>query len=636
MCGINGIFIKAGSANYGSEIRRMNKILRHRGPDDEGVYQDQDIVLGHRRLSIIDLSKNATQPMSNEDKTVWIVFNGEIYNFPSLRQDLIRKGHVFHSRSDTEVLIHGYEEWKTHVFNKLDGMFAFGLWDKKERRLFLVRDGCGIKPLFYFFDGQKLIFSSEIKGILASGLVERTIHPQALSNYLSLFYVPNPETIVENIKQVVPGSYILFSKDDAPQYTKFWDIKDIITNKINIMAEEQIYEQFREEAAIAVKNTLIADVPISLLFSAGLDSSIILRELKNLGRSDIETVTIGFQEESFDESKLAKQFANALDFQNTSFTMLEADVPGMLEKMIYYLDALNANPCIFTDYFSFEKAARKGKVTLTGTGNDEMLAGYFTYIADQYRYYYGILPQFIRKIGASFARYLPVSEKKYSFDYLAQKFTEGSLFQREKSHYWWRTIFSDREKQTLFSDDFSHDHPINLDSFCTHKRYYDAVKERISFEEQSLYTDFYLFLIDNANIKVDQLSMAFSVESRPPFLTKRFVEFAFSLPYTFKLRGRQTKYCLRKAYQNILPDYIVQRKKQGSIAPLSFLFKHEMNSLVGDYLLSDSLSEVFNLNYIEYLLNRQRQGVQNNQYKLFVLLVFAIWKKHFIDSHSLV
>ncbi|MCP4373425.1 MAG: asparagine synthase (glutamine-hydrolyzing) [Deltaproteobacteria bacterium] len=631
MCGINGIFIKDQASKYLSELQRMNKVLRHRGPDDEGIYQDQDILLGHRRLSIIDLSKNATQPMSNEDQTVWIVFNGEIYNFQSLRHGLLNKGHIFHSRSDTEVLIHGYEEWGTSLLSKLDGMFAFGLWDKKQRTLLLGRDGCGIKPLFYFFDGHKLIFSSEIKGVLATGLIERKIHLQSLSNYLSLFYVPNPDTIIDNIKQVVPGSYILFSRDNAPQYAKFWDVKDIAENKIWVTSEEQIYEQVREEASLAVKNALIADVPISLLFSAGLDSSIILRELKDLGKFDIDTVTIGFTEKSFDESKLAKRLAAELGFQNTVYIMQESNVPHMLENMIYHLDALNANPCIFTDYFSFEKAAEKGKVTMTGTGNDEMLAGYSTYIADEYCRYYGLLPFFVRKAGAILARYLPVSEKKYSFDYLAQKFTEGSLFHKEKSHYWWRTIFSDEEKQALFNDDFLQDNAIILDSFCTHKTYYDRVKDILSFHEQSLYTDFYLFLIDNANMKVDQLSMAFSVESRPPFLTKRFVEFAFSLPYTFKLHGKQTKYCLRRAYNNILPDYIVKRKKQGSIAPLGFLFRKEMKSFLWDSLLSDSLSEFFDLEYIEYLLSKQIKGLQNNSYKLFALLVFAIWKKHFID-----
>lgn len=636
MCGINGIFIKDQASKYIAEIHRMNEVLRHRGPDDEGVYQDQDILLGHRRLSIIDLSKNATQPMSNEDKTIWIVFNGEIYNFQSLRQELLNRGHLFHSRADTEVLIHGYEEWGTGLFNKLDGMFAFGLWDKKEKRLLLVRDGCGIKPLFYFFDGRRLIFSSEIKGILATNLVERKIHPQSLSNYLSLFYVPNPDTIIENIRQVPPGSFIAFSIDAEPTGIKFWDLNTVDRSKQAFTSETQLYHQLREEASIAIKSALVSDVPISLLLSSGLDSSIILNELKHLGHSDIETITVGFQEDSYDESKVARRFAHDSGFKNTSFFMDELEVARLLEQIVYHLDMLNGNPCIFAEYFCYERAARRAKVTLLGSGNDELFAGYSTYLADRFRAYYGMFPLFIRKWGAFLAQYLPVSEKQYSFDYVAQKFTEGSLFQKAKSHYWWRTIFSDSEKQALFKDDFLQDHSIMIDSFYTHKKYYAQTQDMFSFEEQSLYTDFYLFLIDNANMKGDQLSMAFSLESRPPFLTKRFVEFAFSVPYQFKLQGRTTKYCLRKGYAQILPEYILQRKKQGLISPLGFLFKKEkMKAFLYDYLLSASLSEFFNSDYINYLLNRQIQGIQNNSYKLFVLLVFAIWKKHFIDSDSI-
>ncbi len=632
MCGINGIFSKNHAGDYYPNVQRMNNAIRHRGPDDEGIYQDRDIVLGHRRLSIIDLSKHASQPMTNKRQTLWVVFNGEIYNFPDLRQQLESKGHTFFSRSDTEILLHGYEEWGEQLFNKLEGMFAFGLWDKEARRLFLVRDGCGIKPIFYVFDDQKLVFSSEIKGLLASNLVERSINPQSLSNYLSLFYVPHPETILEHVKQVPPGSFLIFSVDSPPKTHTFWDIKQSIMEPASVRSEDQLYEQLREEVSLTVKNAIISDVPISLLLSSGIDSSILLCELKQLGHPEIETVTVGFKEASYDESHIAQQYADESGFINTSFVMDEVEIARLLEKIIYHQDSLNGNPCIFAEYFCYQQAAQKGKVTLLGSGNDELFAGYSTYLADEFRAYYALLPHFLKQFCVTLAHYLPVREKLYSLDYVAQKFTEGSLFHRAKSHYWWRTIFSDSEKRALLKPDFLQKQEVLLDSFYTHERHYHEVQNMVSFEEQSLYTDFYLFLIDNANLKMDQLSMAFSLEARPPFLTKRFVEFAFSLPYHYKRRGRTTKYCLRKSYQHILPKYILQRKKRGLVSPLYFLFKNEFKTFFCDYVFSTSLAECFHLDYIEELLNRHLQTRQNNSYKLFALLVFAIWKKHFIDS----
>ncbi len=632
MCGINGIFIKDRAFDYRTNVQRMNEVIRHRGPDGEGFYQDQHIVLGHRRLAIIDLSDRAAQPMSNETQTVWVVFNGEIYNFQDLRRQLESKGHTFLSQSDTETLVHGYEEWGEQLFLKLEGMFAIGLWDTRAKRLLLGRDGCGIKPLFYCWNGRELVFSSEIKGILASGLVKRTLHPQSLSHYLSLFYVPNPETIIQGVKQVAPGSYVSISVGSSLSVTTFWDLKDAMAHPAHITSETQLYEQLREEISLTVKNALISDVPISLLLSSGIDSSILLHELKQLHHADIETVTIGFTEDSYDERHIAQRYARESGFENTSFLMDELHVANSLERIVYHLDTLNGNPCMFAEYFCYEKAAQKGKVTLLGSGNDELFAGYPTYLADRFRRVYGLLPGAIKRAGVRVAHALPARERLYAFDYVAQKFTEGSLFPRAKSHYWWRTIFSDDEKRALFKPDFLSGHPLSLDAFPTHDRYYSRVQDMLSFENQSLYTDFYLFLIDNANTKIDQLSMAFSLEARPPFLTKRFVEFVASIPYRYKLRGKHTKYCLRKSYQNILPAYILRKKKQGLVSPLNFLFSETFKPFFCDYVCSQSLEEFFNRHYIETLLQRHVQGQQNNSYKLFALLVFAIWKKHFLDT----
>ncbi|MBF0518511.1 MAG: asparagine synthase (glutamine-hydrolyzing) [Nitrospirae bacterium] len=637
MCAINGILTTQPAKRYASEIRLMNHILRHRGPDGEGVYEDNNVLLGHRRLSIIDLTEKASQPMSNAGKTLWIVFNGEIYNYKHLRTELVSRGYCFTSNSDTEVVLFGYEQWGTEVFKKLDGFFAVAIWDKTKKQLVLARDGFGIKPLFYYCDKKFLIFSSEMKALLITGLIERKVNRQSLSNYLSLFYVPSPETIVEGIRQLPPGSYIVFNKDlNTAGPRKFWDIADAINSTASAAsATHRIYEQLRQEISDAVNSSLVSDVPVSLLLSSGMDSSIILTELKARKRFDVRTITIGFNEASYDERVLVKRLTTDMGFQNDSFVLPYADVPEIMQKMMYHLDCLNADPCVLAEYFYFKKTAENFKVTLAGSGNDELFAGYSTYYANTLRGRFDLVPMLVRKLMFRLSQYLPVSEKQYSFDYLAQKFTEGCLFEKEKSHYVWRSIFREGEKKQLLRDHVFNGRTIELDSYAdTYGRYFDKTKNLMSFQQQTLYSDFYLFLIDNVNMQVDQLSMAFSVEVRPPFLAKRLAELAFMIPYELKLKGKQTKFCLRKAYENALPPYITKRKKHGLLSPLSFLFNKGRKQYMYDNLLTQQMAEYFNLPYINTLINSHLNREQNNSYKLFALLCFSYWNDIFIDKNT--
>ena len=490
----------------------------------------------------------------------------------------------------------------------------------------------GVKPLFYFYDGKILVWSSELKGLLASGLVEKNIDMQSLSNFLSLSYIPNPQSILKNVYQVPPGTSLAFSGNGSPETRKYWGLENISSRNLSELKSEQFNERFREEVSLAVKGSLVSDVPVSLLLSSGLDSSIILEELKETKRQDVETITLGFEDSSYDERGVAGRFAQERGFVNHSYLMKESEIPPVIEKVIYHLDALNANPCILAEYLNFKKASEKFSVTLMGTGCDEILAGYSTYKANALRKTYGYIPLPVRKLFHSMSKWLPVSHDKYSFDYLAYKFTQGSLFPKEKSHYWWRTMFSEGEKQLLLNQDIIRKNDINLDAFYIYENHYKKVRDRMSFEDQTLYTDFNVFLVDNGNIEVDQLSMAFGLEARPPFLTKRFVEFAFSIPFNLKLKNGETKYCMRQAYRNILPKYIVSRKKEGFLSPLDFLFKKDLDNFVGGYLLSKEMAEFFNVSYIETLLKNQRQKVENNSYKLFTLLCFAIWHKLFMKN----
>ena len=552
MCGISGILSAGNGLNLRSRVEKMNSVLRHRGPDGEGLFADEDIALGHRRLAIIDLTSSARQPMSDDSEHAWVVFNGEIYNYSYLRKALETKGYVFRSESDTEVIVHGYLEWGEGVFTKLEGMFAIGLWDAQERLLYLARDGCGIKPLFYSCGPKGVVFSSEIKGILASGLLEPEVNLQSLSDYLSLFYVPAPDTIVKDVRQLEPGSFLRIGLDGDFRIQKFWDLADAGEQVFRDPGE--LHDLIQQEASTAVRNALVADVPVSLLLSSGLDSSVILSELERCGRSDVETLTIGFEEESYDEGAVAGELAEDFGFSNRQVLMDRSDISGVMSKLVYHLDMLNANPCVLAEYFYFKEVARTHKVTLMGSGNDELFAGYPTYFADAMRKPLDMVPVAIRRWMATQCRRLPASDRKYAFEYLAKKFTSGCVYNREKSHYWWRTIFEDMEKDSVLNDSLVGRTQLNLDAFAHYDRVINRVHERLSFENQMLYADFNLFLIDNANCEVDQISMAFSLEARPPFLSKRFASFAFGIPYSEKLRNRKTKHCLRQAYKNRLPQ----------------------------------------------------------------------------------
>ncbi|MBF0465647.1 MAG: asparagine synthase (glutamine-hydrolyzing) [Nitrospirae bacterium] len=629
MCGICGV-VSFDRACRNETLDQMTDILSHRGPDGRGTYTDDYAGLGHRRLSILDLSDAGRQPMCSESGKLWIVFNGEIYNFKQLRSILEAKGYRFKSNSDTEVVLNGYEYWGTEVFSKLDGFFALALWDKKQKKLVLARDCCGVKPLFLSCNSKFIVFSSELKGILASGLISKQRDYQSLSNYLSMFYVPGPNTILKDVKQVAAGTYMVFEPGREAIAVSYWSI--INAKNLTLPKQpEQIYELIRDAAAKAVDSSLVADVPVSLLLSSGLDSSIMLSELKRLGRDDIETITVGFKETSYDESKIANRFATEMGFKHTSVIMPYGEAAEVLQHIIYYLDALNANPCIIPEYLYFKETSQRYKVTLMGSGNDELFAGYNTYIADNYRKYFGMLPYTIRKMIAAATRYIPVSDEKYSFDYLAQKFAAGSLYHKKKSHYFWRTIFSDEEKELLLRKDLVADSGLNTDSYDdTYGKLFDVAG--LSFQEQALYADFHMFLIDNANMEVDQLSMALSLEARPPFLTKNFVELAFAIPYSLKLKGHKTKYCLREAYKGILPQYLLDRKKHGLVSPLNFLFNKSMTKYLDGYLLSDTMAEYFDLKFIKKLMENHLERKQNNSYKLFTLLCFSLWHQIFIDG----
>jgi len=564
--------------------------------------------------------------MSIGDGALSIVFNGEIYNFRSLKRELEGYGHVFRSNSDTEVILYAYRQWGDAAWAKLDGFFALAMWDRATRTLTLVRDPFGIKPLFYAAQGTRVIFGSEIKALLASGRVALDVNLQSLSHYFTYFYTPGPEAIVSGVRQVGPGEAIAFTAGGHRAW-KYWTLTP--DDSLERASEDDVAEALRAECRIAVRDSLESDVPVGLLLSGGMDSNIILYELQKIGYPDIRAVTVGFREKSYDEAEdVAANLADAGLQGHTTFVE-DHDAAQIFDRMIYHVDSLNANVANLAEWYIFRAAASQLKVALAGMGNDEMFAGYSTYLADEVRPYYRAIPGPLRAMLRSGARHLPPSHRKYGYDFLARKFTEGAEFDAVKSHFWWRTVFSPDDKGQLFRPDALRS--IDPDAFPVYAAHHQSLAGG-GEKERLLYADMQMFCIDNANVLMDGLSMAFSVEVRPPFLSKRFVEFAYRIPYRMKIRGTQTKHILRKAYDGLLPDRVTKTRKTGLVVPLSQLLRQQLRGLAEESFAAAGKHPYLDAGYCRRLLSEHLSGRRDHSLPIYVLLNYFRWYDRFIEQ----
>jgi asparagine synthase (glutamine-hydrolysing) len=567
--------------------------------------------------------------MATADGTLWLVFNGEIYNFRALKHQLEQRGHVFRSQSDTEVLLYGYREWGDTLWEKLDGFFALALWDRGARQLHLVRDPFGVKPLWYAAHEGRVVFGSEIKALLASGLVAGEVDLQSLAHYLTFFYTPGPQAIIRGVRQVGPGEVLTFAVG-GQRARKFWQLCP--DPRVASLSEEDICDALREECRVAVRDALESDVPVGLLLSGGMDSNIILHELQALGYPDIRAVTVGFREKSYDEGPLVERSLAAAGVRGRITYVEDHDAAAIFDRMVYHVDSLNANVANLAEFHIFRVAAVDLKVALAGMGNDELFAGYSTYLADRLRPYYRLMPRPLRGLLRWGARQIPPSERKYGLDFLARKFTEGAEFDALKSHFWWRTVFTPAEKGELFSPEIAR--ALQLDSYPLYQQHY-AASSAASDEDRMLYGDMQMFLIDNANVLMDGLSMAFSVEVRPPFLSKRFAEFAAAIPYHLKVRGLTTKHVLRRAYQRHLPPHVTQARKTGLVSPLSQLLKNQLRSMTQDTFADAAKHSYLDAGRAQHLLAEHLAGTRDHSLQLYVLLNYFRWHEQFIASAHL-
>lgn len=635
MCGIYG-YVTSGETVDAGILQAMGDCLKHRGPDDSGEVVRNvgrfSVGLGHKRLSIIDLSIGGRQPIANEDETIWITFNGEIYNFKELRDELKKNGHRFKSRTDTEVIVHLYEELGTACLNRLNGMFAFALWDERKKTLFLARDRMGKKPLHYCLRKNQLIFASEIKALLRHPAVDRRLSFKSLDKYLSYEYIPAPESIFSSVKKLEPGHYLLYRNDEAVS-AQYWDIP-LEDYPIADSTEAQYTEELRELLDQAVRRRLVADVPVGLFVSGGLDSGLVAA-LASRARGQLECFSVGFDERSFDESRYAVEVAQSLGLKHHLRTFHDHDMLRMVEKLPEIIDEPLADPSIVPLYLLAEFASQNTKVVLSGDGGDEIFAGYQTFQAHKLVTYYDVLPRFTKAALHAMVSRLPVSHGYLSPDFKLKQFLKGVGVSSEVRFFLWRGAFTNSDKVNLLHPDLR----AELHGHNTYDDIYRYVKESgLTKElERILYLSMKLYLQDNNLVTVDRASMANGLEVRSPLLDKEVVEFVCRLPMEYKLNGFKTKYLLKKAAEGLLPRRIIYRQKKGFGIPLAKWLTGQLKGFMLDYLGQERIERqgIFNYPYVKQLIDEQLARKKDNREPLWTLLIFQAWYEKYISGRSL-
>ena len=636
MCGIIG-FLTSRAQNipdYGV-LMGMRESLFHRGPDDKGEYirpldeRAPFVFLGHRRLSIIDLS-GGHQPLSNEDGTVWVVFNGEIYNFRELREELKGKGHQFCTLSDTEVIAHAYEEYKENCFRYFNGMFAIGIWDEKGNRLVLARDRLGKKPLYYSDINETFLFASELKAILLYPAFPRKVDPLSLMKYLFYEFIPCPHTIFKDAKKIPAASYLIWDKKGI-EVRPYWSLFDPQKGE-NILSEAEAELRMMELLKESVKRRLISDVPLGVFLSGGIDSSAITALAQSEVPGKVKTFSIGFEDPSFDESKYAILASKYIGTEHHEQTMTPADLLNIVPGLPDILDEPIADASILPTYLLSKFTRKYVTVALGGDGGDELFAGYPTYLAHRFAQRYGQILRFLHPVNTFLAGLLPVSDDNISFDFKVKKFLSGIPYSDSIRNSVWLGSFPFSENEKILSQEihsqFNRDQLIEEISLYE-KEYPD--EDRIT---QLQYLDVKLYLQESILVKVDRASMASSLEVRAPFLDYELVEFAMGLPLKLKLKGFTSKYILKKAMKNWLPDEVINRPKKGFGVPIAKWVKGPLKELFGDLLSSDRIRREGFLNpeYVTILLQDHLLNKKDNRKQLWTLLVWELWLNRYHPS----
>ena len=631
MCGIAGIIRWDQRPVLEHEIRAMCGAMVHRGPDDEGIYLGDGVAIGMRRLSIIDLD-NGHQPVSNEDGSVWIVFNGEIYNYRELRRQLQGRGHTFRTESDTETIVHLYEDFGPRCVEHLRGMFAFAIWDTRRREVLLARDRLGIKPLYYAERNGELLFASELKPILQNESVDRSLSWEAVGHLFTFLATPPAQSIVEGVSKLEPARVAIGRPGRPLEITRYWDVA---FEPNETATEAELVEQLRELLVEAVVLHQVSDVPVGAFLSGGIDSSAIVALMAKPAAGRLKTFSIGFAEAGFDELAHARAVAAQFGTDHHD-VVLRPDVVQIVEDLTWYLDEPFGDTSAIPTYMVSKLASEHVKVVLSGDGGDELFAGYDKYVVEGRERAYDRLPGPVKKLAGAVGSIMPHGMRGRRF--LRHLALEGSNRYLDA-----QTLFHADEMPSLFRRE-ALEHVARHNPWATGDvGGFPAAPKPQSGEGGSRpggdwlsaiqYRDLNHYLPLDILTKVDRMTMAHSLEARPPLLDHRLVEFAATIPAKFRLRDGTTKYLFKQAMRDILPDSIIDRQKHGFAVPLSRWFRGELAGFARDILLSDSSRQrgIFNVGYIERLLQLNAQG-RDLDLQLWTVLSLEMWCRRFLDA----
>jgi len=609
-------------------LHAMCERMVHRGPDSEGLFVTNGAALGMRRLAIIDLV-TGEQPVFNEDKSVAVILNGEIYNYRELRAGLEKLGHSFRSASDTEVLPHLYEEHGAEMVRELNGMFAFALWDAKRRRLLVARDRFGEKPLYWGVFDNTLLFASEPKVLLAHPAVKPTLNLQALRQYLSFDYVPAPLSIYQGI-QKLPAAHILTLEDGRITIEPYWCLSYKTSQPVP--SETEAAEQLQDLLADSVRMRLVSDVPLGVLLSGGVDSSTIAALAVRASSEPVKTFSISFAESSFDESAYARSVAKFLGTDHHEERLSANLAANLVGEIGAWMDEPFSDPSLVPTYLLSRFTRKHVTVALGGDGGDELFAGYPMYAGHRWAEIYIKVPAPLRTgVIEPLVRLLPVKTKNLSLDYKALRFVTGAKYDTVARHHIWFGSFTPDEQEQLLTADALQQ--TESDVYREARQMFEQCDNHDTVTRmQSL--DTRLYLAEDILTKVDRASMAVSLEVRAPFLDPRVAEYAASLPGNYKLRGHKTKYILKKAVHELLPPFVTRRVKKGFGVPVAEWLKFKLRPLARDLLSPERVRRagVFNPEYISRLQDEHERGVANHRKLLWTLLMFELWHESFIET----
>jgi len=614
MCGICGF-------NWADAplIERMKARLVHRGPDDHGTHVAEGISLGHRRLSIVDLSEAGRQPLCNEDGTIWMTFNGEIYNHAELRERLLQRGHVFRSRTDTESIVHAYEEYGLEFAAHLTGMFALAIWDARRRRLVLARDRLGLKPLYYTLGDGRIRFASEIKALLVDPTLPRALNRQGLFDLLGYEFVPAPATLFDGVRKLLPGCLLTLEADGRARLSRYWSLECR-----QIEPTEEALTRLLESTC--AEHTM-SDVPLGAFLSGGIDSSTVVSLLSRSLPAGLQTFALGYREASFSEFEYARLVAEHFHTRHTELLVRPVDAAA-IERSVWHLDEPTTDPSNLPFMLICAEARRYVKVCLSGDGGDELLMGYDRFRASKANSWLERLPLPQRRLlYRAIVACLPDNGLKKGASNIIKRFLQGALLSADGQHIRWQYFSDPAQTAELLEPEFLRG--LDTDPFTPVKRWAAQAPRERGLREQ--YIELNTVLPDSVLMKVDKMSMAWGLEVRPPFLDHRLVEFCYSLPTSAKLRGLTTKWLLKRAMRERLPPGIATRAKQGFSIPMKNWIRGELLELTRDEVFSSPLiAEHFRKNTLERLWREHQQRRHNHSHLFWTLLNLALWERQLL------